>query len=122
MNRSEETAQKHICRLLSHCLHFNGSNSNKQYNWLPIVLLLFKQAMTSGTRDSMKYIRRGEEGVRASDLGPSENQATLFTSKEAFFRLLGRPVKRFLFFLSLLNPSPALSFMLECQFSRMNPV
>ena len=24
----------------------------------------------------MKYIRRGEEGVRASDLGPSENQAT----------------------------------------------
>ena len=22
----------------------------------------------------MKYIRRGEEGVRASDLGPSENQ------------------------------------------------
>ena len=73
MNRSEETAQKHICRLPSHCLHFNGSNSNKQYNWLPIVLLLFKQTMTSGTRDSMKYIRRGEEGLRASDLGPSEN-------------------------------------------------
>ena len=24
----------------------------------------------------MKYIRRGEEGVRASDPGPSENQAT----------------------------------------------
>ena len=77
MNRSEETAQKHICRLPSHCLHFNGSNSNKQYNWLPIVLLLFKQTMTSGTRDSMKYIRRGEEGVRASDLGPSENQASI---------------------------------------------
>ena len=75
MNRSEETAQKHICQLPSHCLHFNGSNSNKQYNWLPIVLLLFKQTMTSGTRDTMKYIRRGEEGVRASDLGPSENQA-----------------------------------------------
>ena len=75
-NRSEETAQKHICRRPSHCLHFNGSNSNKQYNWLPIVLLLFKQTMTSGTRDSMKYIRRGEEGERASDLGPSENQAT----------------------------------------------
>ena len=74
-NSSEETAQKHICRRPSHCLHFNGSNSNKQYNWLPIVLLLFKQTMTSGTRDSMKYIRRGEEGVRASDLGPSENQA-----------------------------------------------
>ena len=62
---------------LSHCLHFNGSNSNKQYNWLPIVLLLFKQTMTSGTRDSMKYIRRGEEGVRASDIGPSENQASV---------------------------------------------
>ena len=76
MNRSEETAQKHICRRPSDCLHFNGSNSNKQYNWLPIVLLLFKQTMTSGTRDSMKYIRRGEEGVRASDLGPSENQAS----------------------------------------------
>ena len=75
-NRSEETAQKHICRHPSHCLHFNGSNSNKQYNWLPIVLLLFKQTMTSGTRDSMKYIRRGEEGVRASDPEPSENQAT----------------------------------------------
>ena len=74
-NCSEETAQKHICRRPSHCLHFNGSNSNKQYNWLPIVLLLFKQTMTSGTRDSMKYIRRGEEGVRASDPGPSENQA-----------------------------------------------
>ena len=25
----------------------------------------------------MKYIRRGEEGVRASDLGPSENQARI---------------------------------------------
>ena len=75
-NRSlEETAQKHICRRPSHCLHSNGSNSNKQYNWLPIVLLLFKQTMTSGTRDSMKDIRRGEEGVRASDPGPSENQA-----------------------------------------------
>ena len=35
----------------------------------------FNESMTSGTRDSMKYIRRGEEGVRASDLGPSENQA-----------------------------------------------
>ena len=68
-NRSEETAQKHICRRPSHCLHFNGSNSNKQYNWLPIVLLLFKQTVTLGTRDSMKYIRRGEEGVRASDPG-----------------------------------------------------
>ena len=81
-----------ICRRPSHCLHFNGSNSNKQYNWLPIVLLLFKQTMTSGTRDSMKYIRRGEEGVRASDLGPSENQAT---NKEAFtilYKTLVRPI------------------------------
>ena len=74
--RSEETAQKHICRRL-HCLHFNSSNSNKQYNWLQVVLLLFKQTMTSGTRDPTKYIRRGEEGVRASDLGPSENQARM---------------------------------------------
>ena len=72
--RSEETAQEHICRRL-HCLHFNGSNSNKQYNWLPIILLLFKQTMTSGTRDPTKYIRRGEEGVRASDLGTSKSQA-----------------------------------------------
>ena len=76
-NRSEETAQKHICGRPSHCLHFNGSNSNKQYNWFPVILLLFKQTVTSGTRDLMKYIRRGEEGVRASDLGPSENQATV---------------------------------------------
>ena len=36
----------------------------------------FNESMTSGTRDSMKYIRRGEEGVRASDLGPSEIQAS----------------------------------------------
>ena len=28
----------------------------------------------SGTRPPANYIRRGEEGVRASDLGPSENQ------------------------------------------------
>ena len=31
----------------------------------------------SGTRSPVRYIRRGEEGVRASDLGPSENQARL---------------------------------------------
>ena len=30
----------------------------------------------SGTRDPTNYIRRGEEGVRASDPGPSENQAS----------------------------------------------
>ena len=46
-----------------------------QYNLLLIVLLLLKQTMTSGTRDTAKYMRRGEEGVRASDLGLSENQA-----------------------------------------------
>ena len=33
--------------------------------------------MTSGTRPPVRYIRWGEEGVRASDLGPSENQAIL---------------------------------------------
>ena len=75
--RSEETPQKYICRRL-HCLHFNGSNSNKQYYWLLIVLLLFEQTMTSGTRDPVRYIRRGEERVRASDLGPSENQAMFY--------------------------------------------
>ena len=32
----------------------------------------------------MKYIRRGEEGVRASDLGRSENQATLGLVPAAF--------------------------------------
>ena len=26
--------------------------------------------------DNLSHSRRGEEGVRASDLGPSENQAT----------------------------------------------
>ena len=76
-----QMAQKHICQRL-HCLHFNGSNSNKQYNWLLIVFLLFKQTMTSGTRDPTKYIRQGEEGVRASDLGPSGNQARAFTVYE----------------------------------------
>ena len=35
----------------------------------------FNERMTSGTRPPVRYIRRGEEGVRASDLGPSENQA-----------------------------------------------
>ena len=37
----------------------------------------FNECMTSGTRSPVRYIRRGEEGVRASDLGPSENQATV---------------------------------------------
>ena len=31
--------------------------------------------MMSGTRPPVRYIRRGEEGVRARDFGPSENQA-----------------------------------------------
>ena len=68
--RSEETAQKHICRRTArlHCfIHFNGSNSKKQYNWLLIVLLLFKQTMTSRTRDPTKYIRRGEESTSESE-------------------------------------------------------
>ena len=30
----------------------------------------------SGTRPPVRYIRLGEDGVRESDLGPSENQAT----------------------------------------------
>ena len=34
----------------------------------------------------MKYIRRGEEGVRVSDIGPSENQAT--TAKDVTFSVL----------------------------------
>ena len=37
----------------------------------------FNESMTSGTRPPVRYIRRGEEGGRASDLGPSENQATI---------------------------------------------
>ena len=37
----------------------------------------FNECMMSGTRSPVRYIRRGEEGVRASDLGPSENQATV---------------------------------------------
>ena len=36
----------------------------------------FNECMMSGTRSPVRYIRRGEEGVRASDIGPSENQAT----------------------------------------------
>ena len=36
----------------------------------------FNESLTSGTRPPVRYIRRGEEGVRASDLGPSENQAS----------------------------------------------
>ena len=36
----------------------------------------FNECLTSGTRPPVRYIRRGEEGVRASDLGSSENQAS----------------------------------------------
>ena len=36
----------------------------------------FKERMMPGTRPPVRYIRLGEEGVRASDLGPSKNQAT----------------------------------------------
>ena len=35
----------------------------------------FNECMMSGTRPPVRYIRRREEGVRESDLGPSENQA-----------------------------------------------
>ena len=35
----------------------------------------------------MKYIRRGEEGVRASDLGPSENQAILPKAVHRWIRI-----------------------------------
>ena len=37
---------------------------------------IFNGQMTSRTSTQTKDIRRGEEGVCASDLGPSENQAT----------------------------------------------
>ena len=36
----------------------------------------FNECMMLGTRSPVRYIRRGEEGVRAGDLRPSENQAT----------------------------------------------
>ena len=43
----------------------------------------FNESMTSGTRPPVRNIRRGEEGVRASDLGPSENQPTnIFGDKD----------------------------------------
>ena len=51
----------------------------------------FNESMTSGTRPPVRYIRRGEEGVRASDLGPSENQAT---AKDA--RFMTQKVKEWL--------------------------
>ena len=35
----------------------------------------FNECMMSGTRSPVRYIRRGEGGVRAIDIGPSENQA-----------------------------------------------
>ena len=43
--------------------------------------------MTSGTRDPTKYIRRGE---RASDLGPSENQATSPLVSDVSLRSVGK--------------------------------
>ena len=41
----------------------------------------------SGTRPPVRYIRREEKGVRASDLGPSENQAKNSFVAETFFAL-----------------------------------
>ena len=52
----------------------------------------FNECMMSGTRSPVRYIRRGEEEVRASDLGPSENQATLLT--DTFFNSRGCPLTR----------------------------
>ena len=42
----------------------------------------FNECMMSGTRSPVRYNRRGEEGERASDLGPSENQATRMSAYE----------------------------------------
>ena len=36
----------------------------------------FNECMMSGTRPPVRCIRQGEEGVRASHLGPSQNQAS----------------------------------------------
>ena len=49
----------------------------------------FNDSMTSGTRPPVRNIRRGEEGVRASDLGPSENQATRHAVKVNFLKSRG---------------------------------
>ena len=46
----------------------------------------FNESMTSVTRPPVRYIRRGEEGVRASDLGPSENQAKIPAAIYVFTR------------------------------------
>ena len=48
----------------------------------------FNESMMSGTRPPVRYIRRGEEGVRVSDLGPSENQAkSSVVVKEKYYLL-----------------------------------
>ena len=44
----------------------------------------FDGCMASGTRPPVRYIRWGEEGVGASDLGPSENQAKGKVSTRSF--------------------------------------
>ena len=44
----------------------------------------FNECMTSETRPPTKYIRQREEGVRVSDLGPSENQAMTLMTAEFF--------------------------------------
>ena len=50
----------------------------------------FNESMTSGTRPPVRNIRRGEEGVRTSDLGPSENQANAMCSLTLFlFEFIG---------------------------------
>ena len=76
--RSKEIVQKHICRCL-HCLHFNGLNSNKQYNWLLIVLLLFKQwrqeqevqrSILDGERRELERVTSDHLRIRLSRNGP----------------------------------------------------
>ena len=48
----------------------------------------FNECMMSGTRSPVRYIRRGKEAVRTSDLGPSENQARSYSSKSYNCRVM----------------------------------
>ena len=55
----------------------------------------FNECMMSGTRSPVRYIRRGEEGVRASDLGPSENQASLKCIATEWLLVLGHTIETY---------------------------
>ena len=46
------------------------------------------ECIMSGTRPPVKYIRWGEEGVRANDLRPSENQAMVHAGLVMFETVL----------------------------------